>query len=1138
MIAVAIKTIFIAICLAIASAVLYAIEGDICELIDFLGEIFDMFAGLKNVRYTPTEMELQYKGGELVQQEVAGSTAVEVPLVSAIFNNSTIGNIYWQMALIGIVLVFAFAIVAVVRKMFDMGDQMKQTLGRILSNSFKAIILIISMNVILTFSLQASQVLLTSFTEAFASGNGEAEVKIVFTESQFGAMARCLNTISNYSLNKSYNSRYNLNACYNDLVEDLTFLKKENVFKYPYKVTVAIYPGQVDKNGELVTGDKIYQTIGEDSWQSVLSAIASAGPIAQVSIDSYNELRNEAILDAMDQIRNNPELKPLESYSYKRVSGNSTGYDMGRLIMLIGSIGAARDSQYNRNMSFMDELRKPYLYGEKDIYSKTEADGDFDYGLAVWHHLLVILISIAFLKQYLGMIFSAAARVFNMVFLYLISPPFIAMMPMDDGERAKQWTMAFVVQTISLFGTVLAMRLFCILIPIVIQNNIVFFPGDSGDQMKTQVCFILACSMVLRKASGLITGILTGNGAGASLGAADMMSEGSETMGKMVGAVRKFSSMGFNMVKQGVSAGADKLQKQADDGAKAAMTGGGGAAGGAGGAAKGGAAKGGGGGGGGDDAFDPKNDPTRKFAEGAFEMVDDALSEGVSFAMDMATGTNTGGIKTFGSMKKKDDDDAATKQAGDGKDGKDGQKQGGKDAQKKQGSGSGNVGGANAGGGANDSGDGGEPVGEPGQDPLGRHGAVPEGAFKLSPNAPKKQPKPGLGSRIAGGFRTVAGYMAGGYMGAWPEWANHATKDNTYVSKSGEANAPEMPDASAQQPEQGQQSGQGQQPQGKKIPSSVAGLANGNQLNVGAILATLQQAVNTANVNTGHKGGGGAEGAPGSGNVSVNVSVTKAASGSGSNNGSDQKQSENPKINADAIQSQISNAVGSEGSNNISNEAPDNKKASGGSGKNKGANVGGSGSNAAPDNNNADDNVGGINNISNAAPGNNVSGGGVGGSGASGSNPAVGSSNNINIRNAAPVSNPPVGGNQNIRNEAPNKNPAAGGIGSVDRAASGSNPAIGGAENARNAALGNNTVATGKNKNIADYGLNYYSPDSLKPPMNVTILNSGQDDQKNNRQDARQNGPSTNLNQNQQNNQQENGDDQLRVENQHQNQNQ
>ena len=80
----------------IINTLLFWVLQAVCRLVNLGTQMFEAFSGLKKVGY-------QGKNGYLM---------------NIFFQNTTIQNIYWGMALIGIALTFAFAIFAVVRKMF------------------------------------------------------------------------------------------------------------------------------------------------------------------------------------------------------------------------------------------------------------------------------------------------------------------------------------------------------------------------------------------------------------------------------------------------------------------------------------------------------------------------------------------------------------------------------------------------------------------------------------------------------------------------------------------------------------------------------------------------------------------------------------------------------------------------------------------------------------------------------------------------------------------------------------------------------------------------------------------------------------------------------------------------------------
>ena len=184
----------------------YLVEALFCYILSWLQQLFNVFSGISQAEY---KGEPEY-------------------LINVFFNNKTIQNIYWGMAAIGIVMIFVFAIMAVIKKSFDLDDKMKQSYGQIIRSVLRSILVIISMNLIITISITFTNYLMDAVNEVF--DNGETLVgndpHIDFTDEQFATMSRIFNTVGNYSLNPSYKNRYNINACFNEIRSDLKLLEE------------------------------------------------------------------------------------------------------------------------------------------------------------------------------------------------------------------------------------------------------------------------------------------------------------------------------------------------------------------------------------------------------------------------------------------------------------------------------------------------------------------------------------------------------------------------------------------------------------------------------------------------------------------------------------------------------------------------------------------------------------------------------------------------------------------------------------------------------------------------------------------------------------------------------------------------
>ena len=454
---------------------MYYLVCGLCKLVHYLDQMFQVFSG---------------------QTRVAYNGAKDKFLIDVFFENHAVSNVYWAMALIGIVLAFAVAVVAVARKMFDGRDKDQRSLGQILGSLAKSLLLILTMNIIMMVVLSLTGTLLQQINFSFDNANDLDKAKSIdFTDEQYAAMGRILNTIGNYSMNPSYESTYNINSCFNEIRPDLDYLDNQGVFDFYY-----------------VTKDASGKEI--DTWQSVIEEIAfSANLSRDLKLDVYYESVSRSIKHAVNVLQTNQGFKPISHYERQRTQ-ISQNIPIDRFAFLVGTMSAAKTDKYNVNPSITDGLRGPYYYGEKNIYNVEQAMNDFNFGFGAngYSYLINLLVVIALIWNLAVIIFSCVTRIFMMMVLYLIGPLVFAIEPLDDGEKRKQWTIAFTVQAFSVLGTVIAMRVLLLFIPVIIDNNLVLFDSSTMDLLGKTV-LLIGGFIVAKKASGVITGILA-NSAG------------------------------------------------------------------------------------------------------------------------------------------------------------------------------------------------------------------------------------------------------------------------------------------------------------------------------------------------------------------------------------------------------------------------------------------------------------------------------------------------------------------------------------------------------------------------------------------------------------------------------------------------
>ena len=454
----------------------YALASGLCWIIDILDSFFGVMSGQVQVSYNKQPYYL----------------------INVFFENASVRNAYWAMALLGILLCFVFAIIAVAKKTVDAGDKMRQGMGDILTGLFKGIIIIVSLTFIMTMTLDLTNALLQRVTYAFNhSEDNDKPVTITYTDEEYAAMARVLNTIGNYSLNPSYNSRYNINSCFNEIRTDLQFLKEKGAFALHY-VT--------DENNPV-------------SWQSELQKIVNAADLSRdLKMDVYDAGVTNAIVSLMKTMQQNSSFAPLQSYERKYVS-NSSKVPLDRLIFLMCTMDAAKNPAFNDSPTVGDELRGAYYTGEKSIYNRESVFADFE--ISKINFIVLIAVAFKLIWDYAVIIINCVARIFNLLLLYLIAPPCIATLPLDEGGKMKQWTTAFVIQCFGVFGTIIAMRVMLLFIPIVIDNNLLLFDNYVLNLM-AKVIIILGGMETAKRASGMVTGILADNAGMQAITASDM----------------------------------------------------------------------------------------------------------------------------------------------------------------------------------------------------------------------------------------------------------------------------------------------------------------------------------------------------------------------------------------------------------------------------------------------------------------------------------------------------------------------------------------------------------------------------------------------------------------------------------------
>lgn len=140
--------------------------------------------------------------------------------------------------------------------------------------------------------------------------------------------------------------------------------------------------------------------------------------------------------------------------------------------------------------------------------------------------ILVFLIMLAAILQFIQ-------RILILVVLYLASPFFVSMMPLDGGAKFREWRNMFVAHMFSAFGPILAMKVYFVIVPVLLSEDVVF-----GVSAKVDACIrlflIIGGAYAVYKSRLLIISVLNPAAAGA-MGESGFL--GGMLMGKIGGKI-------------------------------------------------------------------------------------------------------------------------------------------------------------------------------------------------------------------------------------------------------------------------------------------------------------------------------------------------------------------------------------------------------------------------------------------------------------------------------------------------------------------------------------------------------------------------------------------------------------------------
>ena len=240
------------------------------------------------------------------------------------------------------------------------------------------------------------------------------------------------------------------------------------------------------------------------------------------------------------------------------IAGGSDA-SLGRWILAISSMDAGRGLSIPP-FSTGGQINEPWyslIYNGTDYitFGLQIHVSHIDYFLGYASIIFMMIVMIACL-------FTFIKRIFDVIILYITSPYFVSTIVLDDGEKFKKWRESFIARILIGFGSVIGLRIFLMMVPVIMSDELQIFDSFAGNLTGgyiIRLVFILGGMFAVYKSSTLLTSIISSSVAAeenmnnALLGgmvAGGMMKGAKALAGAGISAFSKMSSKSKNSVSQ------------------------------------------------------------------------------------------------------------------------------------------------------------------------------------------------------------------------------------------------------------------------------------------------------------------------------------------------------------------------------------------------------------------------------------------------------------------------------------------------------------------------------------------------------------------------------------------------------------
>lgn len=449
--------------ISIIPKLMYLLVNCFLTIIDIFQMFFRKLAGL-DVYYvdgTATSGDIVYN---FIKNIVTGG---EYPMLTTAF---------WALIILGLILLFLSTLIAVIRSEYTT-DKAENGKGKILMKSFKSLAYFAIVPICCLFGVYLANVVLRGIDSATSSSTSTSSVVMAEGKGDLLKPYTVEDASLDLDLSKpNYATQYSTYTAY-------------NLFGIPVGTNSTTFSGVVFKaaayecNRVRMTTDKVYEVNG-------------------VQYQGYFDLLDNDLITNFGGLftTETGDADVLADYIDEAFAG-CVQLNTGEKLLYDERV----EEVYNNNL-----VAEPFAAAQQGItinvidrYNVTLVW--YFYNLWFFNWLIAYGAGIIIVVLFMNIILGLMKRLVELIGLFLISPPLVAMMPMDNGKMFEKWRDSFVSKTIMAYGAVGGMNIFFLILPYL--NDINFFNIHLIDLIINTIIIIVGL-VSIKGFIGLISGFI------------------------------------------------------------------------------------------------------------------------------------------------------------------------------------------------------------------------------------------------------------------------------------------------------------------------------------------------------------------------------------------------------------------------------------------------------------------------------------------------------------------------------------------------------------------------------------------------------------------------------------------------------